>query len=295
MESYHEYLADYNFNASGEEWRIKQGRERLEIILTHVDEDEKARVMQEQIDVVGGSSHIYELVDGNLRKSLIEHSLWKETLDLYRWRKIYFGSNLPSHESWFSNASKLNTISYQITKNFEQVVDICCCSTIPKGYSWPDLLYLGVSSVELEEDKMAKRLRIVNLDFLFHANCFWSTLFCEQRPLSDIGLRYGDVPKTLFAHYGVSPPRLEELAMKAVKKEDRIASENLIRPVKENDDWGFFQPETFENDMKNLSKVGQARLRRWKELHHDRLTKIDPIIFWPYSPGSITMSIFKDM
>ena len=103
---------DYDF-VEDEEWKI-DGRKRLEDLLAHVHEEEKAKVVAEQVEVVGGCRQIYEVVDENLKNSLIQHSLWKETLDLHRWRWKYFEANLPPETSWFSNAGILNTISYQI-------------------------------------------------------------------------------------------------------------------------------------------------------------------------------------
>ena len=68
--------------ACGRMWGSNQ-RKRFEDLLTHVDEDEKAKVVAEQVEVVGGCRQTYKLVDENLRQSLIQHCLWKETLDLH--------------------------------------------------------------------------------------------------------------------------------------------------------------------------------------------------------------------
>ena len=52
--------------------------------------------------------------------------------------------------------------------------------------------------------------------------------------------------KLLFELYATTPPRLEELAMKAVRQENRIAVvDSLSRQVQRNDQDGFFKPETF--------------------------------------------------
>ena len=281
-----------------DEWRIEQGTKRVEGLLAHVNEEEKARVVNKQVDVVGGSRQIYELVDRNLRKGLMECSLWKETLDLYEWRRRYFTANLPWRTSWFSNAGRLNTISYQITKNFEQVVDICCCLPPLKPMGPPNFLYLGVSSVELEEENMVKRLRIENLHWLFHGGTIilWEMLFVFKRPLPDICLRYGDVVKTLFEIFARSPPRLEELAMKVVRKVDRIAPENLSVPVQRNDNHGFFEPQTFEYDIQNLDRLGQRLLERLKAVHDGIIKQEEGLEGKPepfYYAGNVTLDSFK--
>ena len=281
--------------ACGRMWGSNQ-RKRFEDLLTHVDEDEKAKVVAEQVEVVGGCRQTYKLVDENLRQSLIQHCLWKETLDLHQWRWRYFVRNLPPQRSWFSNASRLNTISYQITKNFDQVVNICC-SPLPSPQVWPYLLYLGVSSDELDEANIAKRLRIRNLASLFHFCHDWCgeltvSEFCSlyEDSTSSICLGYSDIAKTLFELYAISPPRLEEVAMKAVKKENRIAVDDLSQQVQRNDQDGFFEPETYQHDLQHLSRFGQQCLRRLKALH-DRKIEKGGFFAWP---GCISMDIFKN-
>lgn len=315
-------MADYFYVKA--EWRIMEGKERLKGLLAHVNKKEKAKVMEKQIAVVGGSRRIYELVDANLKKGLIQCSLWKETLMLYRWRKNYCKNKLLNHKSWFSNAGQLNTLSYQSTVNFEQVVDVCCSQMLKPGpqlepYYWgscPELLwknmtkrtiqlselfYLGISSVELAEENVAKRLRIENLDQLFHEGfsaSIWDMLLLGKRLLSDTSLRYGDVAKTLFEVHANSPPKLEELAMKAVRKEGRIALEHLSRAVQENDDYAFFDPDNFVHNLKALSAVGRYRLRQLKALHDGNLgDKTDEERFpnHRYEIGSITLHRFKHL
>ena len=53
----------------------------------------------DQIEVVGGSPSVYKIVDRNLRNGLIEFSLLKESLDLYRWRKHY-ARKYPNVADW---------------------------------------------------------------------------------------------------------------------------------------------------------------------------------------------------
>ena len=257
-----------------------------------VNEEEKAKVVAEQVKVVGGCRQIYEAVDENLKQSVIRGCLWKETLDLHQWRWRYFADNFPSPRLWLSNTGRLNTISYQITKRFDQLVDVCCSPLPPPcGGDLQWRTYLGVSSEELDDKAaMAKRLRIVNLDLLFHSGpycSYWEALFAGQHSLAEFGLSYGDVAKTLFELHGNTPARLEELAMKTVQQEDR--RENLSRPTQRNDQEGFFAPETYQRDLKNLTTIGQYHLRVLKE-QHDLKIEIGGFLLWP---GCFSMGLFK--
>ena len=273
----------------------EEGQTREELIggrTARVNEEEKAKVVAEQVEVVGGCRQIYEVVDENLRQSLIRGCLWKETLDLHQWRRRYFTANFPTPRLWLSNTGRLNTISYQITKRFDQLVDICC-SPLPRN-GW-ERRYLGVSSDELDEANMAKRLRIYNLAHLF------KTIPCQdvetlrssrrifQDHISNACLRYGDVAKLLFEHYATTPPRLEELAMKAVRQKNRIDVDGLSRATQRNDQEGFFAPETYQHDLQNLNRFGQRCLRVLKVQHDIKIEK-GGFLLWP---GCISMDLFK--
>ena len=258
--------------------RIKRGKKYLQIFLATVIEEEKAKVVQEQIEVVGGSRKVYELVDQNLRQNLIECSLWKETFDLYHWREKYFLKNLPPLRLWFSDIGEVDTISYQLTKNFQQVEDICCSRWKKflnrRWFVWSTgKIYLGVS--ELDEEDARKRRRIRNLHRVIRQSanadaCSWYVwLSLATTPWQHSCLRYGDLARILFEKYGESPSRLEELAMRKVKTDSRITLENLSRQVKMNDEYGFFRPETFQHDLPKFSEVGQLLLQRLKAVHEE--------------------------
>ena len=107
--------------------RISDGKQILKKYLEDVNMENKRKVREIQIDVVGGCREVYEIINKNLEKCLIDIKWMRETCDLYQWRKDYFNFNLPLLQgSWFTNSYYINTMTYQITKNFEQVVDICC-------------------------------------------------------------------------------------------------------------------------------------------------------------------------
>ena len=166
------------------------------------------------------------------------------------------------------------------------------CPPPPCGGGWERRTYLGVSSDELDKANMAKRLRIVNLDLLFHSGpycSYWEALFAGQHALAEFGLSYGDVAKTLFELHRNTPARLEVLAMKTVQQEDR--RENLSRPTQRNDQEGFFAPETYQHDLKNLTRFGQHRLQRLKALHDGIVEDEDRFHYYGCPPH--TLYIFR--
>lgn len=157
-----------------------------------------------------------------------------------------------------------DTITFQIMKNFEQVVEICCSNLRPNG-SHPRGLYFEVSSAE--EKSKCGRFRIDNLEMLYHVEdkYFWKHYFLTEKYLPGSYLRYGDVAKILFEHHQNSPHRLEELAMMKAKREDSSSSlENISKQVVRNDEYGFFEPENFQKDLMKFSKDGQDLLTQLK-------------------------------
>lgn len=247
--------------------RIIKGEQLLKNYLNDINVDAKTKVMKKQIDIVGGCQHIYEIVNKNLKKGLIEFSLLKETCDLYSWRKSYFNKNLSVKQgAWFTNSYYINTMTYQITKNFDQVVNICCSNLyLNKNGNHPRGIYLKVEEKEITH----ARNRIEHFVDLFNTKSTFFWKFFHLKNLSNSSLRYGDVAKILFEHHQNSPHRLEEIALRKVKK-DGFYLENISEQVKRNDEYGFFdfESENYLNDLKNFSQDGQDLFKQLKLEHN---------------------------
>ena len=219
--------------------------------MQRVKRNKMVKIVKEQIDVVGGCPKVYKIVDENLRNSLIEFSLLKESLDLHRWRKHFVRQRMSRVRTYGENPE---------TMRFERFVEFC--------YSY---VFIKRQSSIVSRDESKRRVRMDRLQELFRCGpksdvaWLWKHHFLTPEYLTDSNLSYSDVARILFEHYKNSPFKLEELAMKTAKKERSILSE----PVKRNDKNGFFRPETYETDLKAFSKVGQAHLQQLKKTYDE--------------------------
>ena len=219
--------------------------------MQRVKRNKMVKIVKEQIDVVGGCPKVYKIVDENLRNSLIEFSLLKESLDLHRWRKHFVRQRMSRVRTYGENPE---------TMRFERFVEFC--------YSY---VFIKRQSSTVSRDESKRRVRMDRLQELFRCGpksdvaWLWKHHFLTPEYLTDSNLSYSDVARILFEHYKNSPFKLEELAMKTAKKERSILSE----PVKRNDKNGFFRPETYETDLKAFSKVGQAHLQQLKKTYDE--------------------------
>ena len=66
--------------------RIQKGKEKVSEHLENVNLAKVADLVTEQVDIVGGAA-MYDRVDDNLKRGVIELSLIREMCDLYKWRQ----------------------------------------------------------------------------------------------------------------------------------------------------------------------------------------------------------------
>ena len=224
------------------------------------------KIMKEQFDVVG-CPNLYKIVDENLKRGLIEFSLLKESLDLHQWRKRYVRQNMLLLTLADENPETLK---------FEHVVDICSSSTLGRWLGKGGLHKSEQQNSTVSKDESKRRVRMDRLQELFRCGpksdvaWLWKHHFLTPEYLADSNLSYGDVARILFQHYGNSPFKLEELAMRTVKKEGRIALESIYNePVKMNDKDGFFILANYESDLKKFSEVGQEHLEQLKKVYDE--------------------------
>ena len=232
--------------------RIKKGKEILAEHLKNVDNSKVADLVAEQTELVGGST-LYERVDNNLKRGVIELSLLRELCDLYKWRRKFFDENFPVLKgSWFTDSFCRDVITFQITENFNQILNIAC-SNLRKEKSFPKGLFFTTDG---DLRKRELRYRIDNLEVLYHVTdkYYWSFYFLTEKFLPGSYLHFTDVAKILSDHYSKSPGRLEELAMKKCKIQG-ASTKDMTPQVLRNDRLGFLLPDDDTPD--NLADDGK--------------------------------------
>ena len=232
--------------------RIERGKENVAEYLQNVNHVQVADLIAEQIEIVGGPT-LYERVDNNLKRGVIELSLLRELCDLYKWRRKFFDENFPVLKgSWFTDSFCRDVITFQITENFNQILNMAC-SNLRKGRRFPKGLFFTTDG---DLRKRESRYRIDNLEVLYHVTdkYFWSFYFLTEKFLPGSYLHFMDVAKILSEHYSKSPERLEEIAMKKCKIQG-ISTQNMTPQVLKNDRLGFLFPDDKVPD--NLADDGK--------------------------------------
>jgi len=218
--------------------RIDEGCEKLLKYISDVDENRMETFICEEIKVCG-SRNIFVIVDKNLREGVIEFSLLKELCALYKWRRKFFDEHLPVLKgSWFTDSFCRDVITYQITRNFDQILKIVSSRLLPSG-KCPEGIFLGSDG----DISRSKRFRIDNLEILYHLKevTLWKYYFLTEKFLPGSHLTYSDVAKIIYEHYSKSPRKLEELASICAKRNNMSLS-GCSQSVVTNDRVGFYFP-----------------------------------------------------
>lgn len=262
-------LEEYTFVTSVS--RIKKGKETLAEHLKNVDHAKVADLIAEQTELVGGPA-LYERVDNNLKQGVIELSLLRELCDLYKWRRKFFDENFPVLKgSWFTDSFCRDVITFQITENFNQILNIAC-SNLRIGKSFPVGLFFTTDG---DLRKRESRYRIDNLEVLYHVTDkhFWSFYFLTEKFLPGSYLHFTDVAKILSEHYSKSPGRLEEIAMKKCKSQGTL-TKDMTPQVLRNDRLGFLFPDDDIPD--NLADDGKELFVMLKHMFEKIRSTEDP-------------------
>jgi len=208
--------ADIEAQVKAEILRMKTRRAEAvlkndELVAT-TDQAKADKIKSDQVEVVG-SLKLYERINRNFMQEKFEPFFAKEQFDLYRWREDFFHSSFPE-ECWFTDGADdshaFDTVPYQITKNFQKVVDLACSNRNV------------LDRVYFENDEIASnRART-----LFDANTvMYNDSFLDKDTLEDEKLSYSDAAHVIVAVFQSSPLKLEQLAMKQVLEHEMPLNE----------------------------------------------------------------------
>ena len=156
-----------------------------------------------------------ELLSSNLENHKFDPYLVREQNKLFQWREQFFYKKFGHHyttegmKTWFTDGGDdshdSDTVPFQITKNFENVLMLASSKDLGKSQS---------SLVYFEHDEMlsyAANLRFnKNYDMEFVIETLLDTSGEET------GLNFGDVAHMIVAEHSTAPPTLLEIAMKTV-------------------------------------------------------------------------------
>ena len=245
--------------------KINEGKRKVLEYLSEVDKTKLDKYMKEQIQLVGGEI-IYTHVNNCLKEEIVELSLLKELCKLYKWRQTFFDEHLPVlGGSWFTDSFCRDVVTYQITENFDQILKLASSRKIQEG-TYATGLFLTSDG---NYDRRIARYRIHNLEILYNIKSkgIWDYFFLTEYFLPGSHLLFSDVAKIISDHWTKSPMRLEEIAMKTVKKEF-LNNTKLPDHLMFNDKYGFYSPQ--QETPLHLKKEGQELFNELK-LIYDRI------------------------
>ena len=243
--------------------RINKGKLKLNEYISDYDLELVETFIVEQIKVVGNRK-VFVIVDRILKQGVIEFSLLKELCDLYKWRRKFIDEKLPVLKgAWFTNSFCRDVITFQITRNFDQILKIAASSKLTKKSDFPTEIFLSSDG----EKSRAARYRIDNLEILYHLHekTLWKYYFLTEKFLPGSHLLYSDIVSVIMEHHSVAPKSLLQLAMTCVKK-NGVSWEMSMDNIMKTDLVGYNRPLD-EIDTNNLNDDGKELLSILQKVH----------------------------
>jgi len=207
--------------------RIAEAALKNDELVATIDKDKVEKIKSEQVEVVG-SLKLYERINRNFMQENFEPIFAKEQFDLYKWREDFFHSSFPGR-CWFTDGGddkhSFDTVPYQITKNFQKVLDLACSNR-----------NCELDRVYFENDEIASaRAR----DLFDISTVMYRNSFLDKNSLEYEDLSYSDAAHVIVAVYQSSPLKLEHLAMKKVL-EHEMPLDELPEELQDKAEIGMF-------------------------------------------------------
>lgn len=208
-------------------FRRTEAEKENAILIESTDQERVLRIKELQVELLGGSEKLFERINHNLQISKFEAYFAREQFKLFSWREDFFHEQF-SDDTWFTDGAddshSFDTVPFQITQNFDNVVALACAHKNPG------------SKIYFENDE-GKSARARNL---FDSNTvMYMDNFLEPESLEDHGLSFTDALHIIAAVFSNKPLKLEHLAMKKTL-ELKVSLEELPRELKEKAAKGMF-------------------------------------------------------
>ena len=189
---------------------ISQNLERI----NKADKTEVEDLVKAQIELLG-NRELYYRISSNLEDHKFEPFFLKEQYKLFQFREDFFydkfGSYTEGRNIWFTDGADdshgFDTVPYQITKNFENIMKFSCFKDFGKSTSSP---------IYLENDEMLSNEANLRFNKILTMDEDYLREIVFDKVLEETCLNFGDVAHMIVAEYSTAPPTLLEIAMKTV-------------------------------------------------------------------------------
>lgn len=231
------------------EGKLQHGKFRKAAVKA-ADENILLKIREEQIELLGGCESLFNAVDYNLRRHSFSSDLAVPQYKLYEWREQFFHTQHPDN-SWFTDwaddAHYFDTIPYQITKNWIEVVALSCSPFRKKRRIFFENYECASAARQLYDKSYI-------LDSLDYGSPGALDYFIEDGSL-------GDMAYTLDALFSPTPPKLEHIALRSCLWNEIDLSEVPWALDKAFN--GFYD---FSNpDLSHLTIEGKDIFKKWRE------------------------------
>jgi len=247
---------------------LKFGLSNNDFLLSNINQKAIDNAVQNQINVVGGSNLLYQKLNESMAGNKFEAYFIKEQCSLYTWREDFFNSHFPGDSwytvdedeydddefySWDDSFTRDITIPFQLTHNFDTVVQLATVELSPE-LSWlKSCVYLPNDEfVSNEAASLYKRETM-----LYDLNILpGSTLYYH---FDQLGLTFSEVAHMIVEFFHNGPKKLEELAIKTILIES-VSIKTLPKSIQKKFVFGMYS--VTDDVPANLSDHGKKIFKK---------------------------------
>jgi len=209
-------------------------------LLNRIDKVEVERVVQEQVEILGGNAWLYNRINTNLKNGVFDPFFLEEHCKVYAWRESFFDSHFQG-DSWFTVETDLDgdyyedyfswddpfarfiTIPMQITRHFDTVIALATAKVEPELKWLKSKVYFENDEILGNEAESKYKIETMVADLNEEFEHLSNFSLSEKHPLKyhyeEINLTFSHVAHIAVEAYRKGPKKLEELAIKTVLKE----------------------------------------------------------------------------